>query len=296
MVTRPPIHVPAVWILLFALLLSGCSPLVLVNALVPDEGYAAETGIAYGPLERHKLDLYRPTVPAPSKTVVVYLYGGAWTSGARGHYRFAGEAFASLGHLTVVPDYRLYPEARFPAFVEDAALALAWVRDSIAGHGGDPDRIVLVGHSAGAHIAALLALDRRYLATAGVPARSIAGLVGLAGPYSFDPTRYRSTRKIFATAATADDARPVSFAHPGAPPTLLLHGSDDGTVKPSNSAEMAAALTAAGVEVRYEVLPEVGHTGILLALAAPLRDRATVLEEIAVFIKDLERDRAAVTN
>lgn len=274
--------------LCLALALSACSPLVLVNALAPEDGTRRETGIAYGPEPRHKLDVYRPeTAGGPAKPVIVFLYGGAWKRGERSQYRFVGETFARHGFTVVVPDYRLYPEVRFPRFVEDAAAAVAWVRDAIAPYGGDPERIVLAGHSAGAHIAALLALDRRYLEAAGVPARAVSGLVGLAGPYAFDPLAYRGTRQIFETAARPDDARPISFARAGAPPMLLLHGSTDRTVLPRNSRALAERLGAAGADARYRPLEGVGHSLILLALSEPFRSRAPVVEAILGFIDGL---------
>ena len=268
-------------------ILSACSPLKAVNLVAPSDGTERSDGLSYGPGSRHKLDVYRPREPDAAGTVVVFLYGGAWKSGARGDYRFAAEAFASRGYVTVVPDYRLYPEVRFPVFVEDAARALGWVRDNIAEHGGDPGRIVLVGHSAGAHSAALLALDRRYLDAAGVLRGAILGVVGLAGPYGFDPTTYPTTKKIFATAVRAEDARPLAFARAGAPPMLLMHGLDDSTVEPRNSKQLAKALRAEGVRARYLPLADVGHAGVLLALASPFEGLAPVVPEAVDFIREL---------
>lgn len=271
-------------------LAAGCSPLAAVNRLVPEDGYEREAGLAYGPEARHRLDVYRPRTPDPSGTVVVFFYGGSWRKGAREDYAFAGAAFASRGYLTVVPDYRLYPEVRFPAFLEDGARALAWVRREIAAHGGDPERIVLAGHSAGAHTAALLALDRRYLAAAGVPGSAIIGAIGLAGPYNFDPAAYRTTRAVFATAATTAETRPVTFAHAEAPPMLLLHGRDDTTVRPKNSSDLAEALEGAGASARYVPLENIGHIAVLLALAEPFEGLAPVMPEAEDFLKSLNAE------
>ena len=269
-------------------LAAACSPLEAVNLLVPEAGYEREAGLSYGPAARHRLDVYRPRAPEPSGTVVVFFYGGSWRKGSRADYAFAGAAFASRGYVTVVPDYRLYPEVRFPAFLEDGARAIAWVRREIAAHGGDPDRIVLAGHSAGAHTAALLALDRRYLKAAGVPSSAIVGAIGLAGPYNFDPAAYRSTRDIFATAASTAETRPVSFAQAGAPPMLLLHGLDDTTVQPKNSTDLAEALESAGASARYVPLETIGHIAVLLALASPFEGLAPVMPEAEAFLRDLE--------
>ncbi len=273
--------------LLLALGLQACSPLSLVNVLVPADSYRSQTDIAYGSDPRQKLDIYRPAGGRPSKAVIVFLYGGSWKSGERADYRFVGEAFASRGYTVVIPDYRLYPEVRFPVFVEDAAKAVAWVsRNGIADE-DDPKPIVLMGHSAGAHIAALLALDQSYLDAAGAPGHLIDGWVGLAGPYAFDPSEYPNTRPIFATASDPDQTRPTRFATEAAPPTLLLHGTEDETVFPKNSQDLARKLQGLGVDARYGALPDVGHTGILLALARPFQDPALVLEPTEAFIDSL---------
>lgn len=281
---------------LSSLALAACSPLVLVDALVPDTGYQRDTGISYGPEARQKLDVYRPAGPLRSKTAIVFLYGGSWKTGTRRNYRFVGQTLASRGYLVVIPDYRVYPEVRFPLFVEDAAAAVAWVHREIAARGGDPDRIVVAGHSAGAHIAALVALDRRYLRTAGVSNGAIAGLVGLAGPYDFDPLKYSGIRPIFEDTEDLATVRPVTFARRGAPPALLIHGTDDGTVRPRNSEELTRRLLASGASARYLPLAGVGHSGILLSLSQPFRDRAPVIEEITGFVDGLDGKRAAAND
>ncbi len=277
-----------------AALLAACSPLSVLNASVPADGYATETDIAFGDAERQRLDLYLPTDPSTDGTVVIFFYGGSWKRGDREDYRFMGEAFASQGYVTVVPDYRLYPEVTFPAFVEDGADAVAWVHRTIALHGGNPDRIVLAGHSAGAHIAALPALDRRYLRDVEVPASAIKGLIGLAGPYAFDPRRYRSTRPIFASAADPFDTRPINFVRSDAPPALLLHGQADTVVRPSNSQSLALALRSSGVAARYAPLPDTGHIRILLNFAAPFRDTDSPLSQAIDFIEQLPPASGAI--
>ncbi len=270
-----------------AIAAAGCSPLSVLNAGVPADGYTVETDIAFGAAERQRLDLYLPADPAPDGTVVVFFYGGSWKRGDRGDYRFMGEAFASRGYVTVIPDYRLYPQVTFPAFVEDGADAVAWVRRRIARHGGNPDRIVLAGHSAGAHIAALLALDRRYLDDVGVPPSAVRGLIGLAGPYAFDPLRYGSTRPIFAAATDPFATRPINFVRPDAPPALLLHGGRDTVVRPVNSESLARALRASGVPARHVPIPDAGYIRILLNFAAPFRGADTPLRTAVEFIRGL---------
>ena len=225
---------PARHILFFILLaaLAGCSPLRLVNSISPDYGFEVVQGILYGQETRQKLDIYYPEVTRPDAPVIVFFYGGSWRRGDRERYRFVGQALSSRGYVTVIPDYRLYPEVQFPAFVEDGAASVAWIKQNIA---QSDNGIVLIGHSAGAHLAALLALDERYLLGKGIGQSSITGMIGLAGPYAFEPERYRRFKPIFATAEPADISQPINYARADAPPLLLLHGADDRVVLPIHS-------------------------------------------------------------
>jgi acetyl esterase/lipase len=266
--------------------LGGCLPLATVNRiLIPSDGFALEPGITYGAEPRQKLDVYAPVTPQAARPVVVFFYGGSWQSGSRTHYRFIGEALTAHGVVTVVVDHRLYPNVVFPAFVGDAAQAVAWVHGHIASFGGDPGRIFLMGHSSGAHIAALLATDRTYLHYAGVPPASVRGLIGLAGPYAFDPFRYRTTRPIFAGLATPAPMQPLSFVAGDEAPMLLLHGSRDETVYPANSHALAAAVRSAGGTAEV-VEYDVGHIELVLTLVRPLKSRTGVLDRIAAFIAE----------
>lgn len=273
---------------LLASVAAGRSPVAALDRLVPRSGYATQAGIAYGSGPRQKLDLYRPEGRPEGRTgplpVVVFLYGGGWNSGERANYRFVGQALASRGYLAAIPDYRLYPQVRFPAFVEDAAAAVAWARAHAARHGGDPERIALVGHSAGAHIAALLATDAHWLGAAGVPRAALRAMVGLAGPYAFNPLDYGRTRAIFEGLADIDRARPIAAVDGGEPPALLLHGLRDETVHPEQSALFARRIEAAGGRVRTVTYAGLGHIGIVLALAAPFQAMAPVLDEADRFI------------
>jgi len=269
--------------LLVALPTAGCGP-ALLNALVPDGGYRLERDLAYGDLTRQRLDVYLPDGLAGPAPVVVFLYGGRWEAGDKSEFRFVGQALASRGFVAVIPDYRRYPEVRFPTFVEDGAAAVAWVQSNIAGLGGDPDLLHLAGHSAGAHIAALLALDHHYLADAGVERGAIASFVGLAGPYDFLPLDDPTLEEIFAV-EDMPATQPITFADRSAPPTLLLHGADEETVLPANSEHLAGALAAAGNRVELKIYPDLGHIGLLIALAAPLRWLAPVLEDVSAFLR-----------
>lgn len=272
---------------LLALVVGACSPFRVADMLAPKEGYELKGGVAYGDGERRKLDIYLPSKPNGDDTVIVFIYGGSWRMGHRSQYRFTAQPFAAAGYVTVVPDYRLYPEARFPDFVSDIAAALKWVQTELVGEGGAA-KIVLVGHSAGAHIAALLALDPRYLEAEGLSTDIIKGWVGLAGPYAFDPIKTKSTTAIFAPAADdVSQAQPVTFARGDGPPALLLHGDKDGTVYPWNSEELEKAIKAVGGRVTYKPLSNIGHIAIVVSIAKPGLGGAPVLKEIEQFIEGL---------
>ena len=277
-----PIRLP---IVLAALLtLGACSPFTILNGPIDGDGYTVRPGIPYGPEARNSLDVYAPKQRTGPVPVVVFFYGGSWRRGNRASYLFAADALAGRGYVAIVPDYRVYPNVRFPAFVEDVARAVRWALDHAAELGGDPDRLFLMGHSAGAHIAAMLTLDERYLAGQGVPAKSIRGTIVMAGPLAFYPSRTRSIAPIFAHLADENAARPVAFVDGDEAPLLLLHGKDDRTVRVSNTIALAKAVRDAGGRVRQIIYPGVGHIGIVSALARSFRDIAPVLRDTAAFI------------
>lgn len=272
-------------------LLSACTPLTTLNMFISDEGYELVEAAAYGPHDRQRLDVMRPAGPRRSRTradgaqpLVVFFYGGSWKRGTRANYRFVGEALTASGYVVAIPDYGIYPEVRFPEFVEDGARAVRWVRDNAVRFGGDPDSVYLIGHSAGAHIVALLALDERYLTAAGVPLAVIKGVVGLSGPYAFHPLATRSVRPIFEHLADPNAARPITFVDGTEPPMLLLHGATDSTVDAANSRTLADRIRAVGGRVRHVEYPREGHIGLLLALAAPFQGNISVLDEINAFL------------
>jgi acetyl esterase/lipase len=263
---------------------SGCSAFDLANAFVPRDTYDATTGIAYGEHERQRLDIYRPASTRDRAPVVVFFYGGNWNMGERGNYRFVAEALASHGIVTVIPDYRLYPDVRFPDFLYDCAAAVRWTIDHAAENGGDAKRVFLMGHSAGAYNAAMLALNDEYLQRAHVDRSSIKGLIGLAGPYDFLPLTGPITKAVFGYPDTSMQTQPITFASKGDPPALLIHGSADDVVEPGNAVRLAAKLRANGVGVREIVYPGVGHVRLIGAMARPLRGSPPVLEDVAGYI------------
>jgi acetyl esterase/lipase len=263
------------------LLLGGCTPLSAFNALVPKDSGAERVaaGLAYGEGPRRMLDVYAPRGPG-RRPVIVFFYGGSWNAGARARYSFLGRALAARGFVTVIPDYRLYPEVVYPGFVEDGAAAVRWVRAHAKDYGGDGERIVLAGHSAGAYIAAMLAVDGRWL---GVDRAAVRGLAGLAGPYDFAPFSVGASRQAFGDWPRPEETQPVTWAGAGDPPALLLTGAEDTIVRPRNSDALAEKLRGAGVAVELKAYPGIGHIGILTAVARPFRGKAPVVDDVAAF-------------
>ncbi|MEO1167212.1 MAG: alpha/beta hydrolase [Pseudomonadota bacterium] len=262
--------------------------LILFNRLVPKDAGSARIAedIAFGTGARQQLDIYAPTggEADAAHPVIVFVHGGGWRAGDKAGYEFAGRAFASRGFVTVIPNYRLSPQGHFPDFVEDGAAAIRWVRDNIAERGGDPDRIIMVGHSAGAHIAALLAMDESWL---GADRDAIAGWVGMAGPYDFLPLDTPSTRGAFSRAPDLAATQPINFAGEGDPPALLLHGDLDDVVKPRHSSGLTARLEAAGVPVRHIVYEGIGHIRIMTALSRWTRGTPPSLADIEAFAREV---------
>lgn len=270
---------------LLGALVAACSPLTTFDALVPKDrgGLRVARDVAYGPDPRQRLDVYAPCAPSTRpRPVVVFLYGGSWNSGTRAGYAFVGRALAAQGFVTIVPDYRLVPAVRYPAFVEDGAAAVRWTMAHAGEHGGNGRAVVLMGHSAGAYIAAMLAVDPRWL---GDERAAVKGLVGLAGPYDFAPFDVAASRAAFGRWPDPSDTQPVKWASAGDPAALLLYGTEDTVVRPRNSQALAAKLRAGGVPVSLRAYPKLGHVGILLALARPFRGRAPVLVDVSAFVR-----------
>lgn len=272
-------------IALGALGLAGCSATGALNVLVPRGTYRAEAGIAYGDDARQRLDVYTPLEPRPDAPLAVFFYGGAWTRGDRASYRFVGEALASAGIVAVVADYRLSPQVRWAAILEDCSDAVGWVFRNAERLGSSQQRIHLVGHSAGAYNAAMLALDARWLARHGLQPRQLAGWVGIAGPYNFLPIVDPDSQRAFDWPTTPADSQPVAHVSSKAPRTLLLAAREDKVVNPQrNTVELAQRLRGAGADVKLEVLEGVNHVTIVGALATPLRGLAPVRDTVTRFL------------
>ena len=241
-------------------------------------------GVAYGESRRQRLDVYAPKSPASgSRPVVVYFYGGGWQSGHRTDSRDVARALATRGVVTIAPDYRIYPEAVFPGFLDDAAAAVRWTRDHAREFGGDPARLFVMGHSSGAHIAAMLATDPRYLAAQGMSKTSLCGMIGLAGPYAAIPTDDPHMDEIFPAALRAR-ALPIDFLSGNEPPMLLGAGTADTDVDPRNSVRFADALRAHHDTVELKRYTGYGHDAIVDSFSPAERAKSPVLADVAAFI------------
>lgn len=266
-------------------LLSACSGQFWANMLVPRWGYVRHADIVYGDQSRQKLDVYAPDEPAAGHPVVVFFYGGSWQTGNKDGYRFVGEALASRGITTVLPDYRLYPEVTFPAFIDDGAAAVAWTKQHIGAYGGNACHLFLAGHSAGAHIAAMLAINGQYLAHAGASIHDLSGFIGLSGPYDFLPIKDPTLQKIFAPKADWPNTQPINFVNGDEPSMLLMHGGADTTVLLKNTTNMAAKVNETGGSAKVKIYPGVNHVMLIAPLAAVLRFTGDQLDRIAGFIE-----------
>lgn len=261
-------------------LLAAFSPLQLFALVAPKDPARIVTHDGrYAEGARGGLDVYAPLKADGPAPVAIFFYGGSWETGRRQDYRWVARALAAEGFVTVVPDYRVYPDV-YPSFLEDSAAAVRWAVDNIASHGGDPARIVLIGHSAGAYNAAMLALDPRW----GVSGQ-IRAFAGLSGPYAFLPLASPVTTRTFGGASDLPATQPAAFAHADAPPAFLATGAEDTLVRPRNTRKLAAALRDAGAEVEEQHYPGMGHAGPVLALSRLFRRKSSLLADMIAFLK-----------
>ena len=297
-------HLLRLTVLGAVLMLGGCSGVLFAGLNATDEhtNIGTESHVVFDTQHHLALDVYRPT-DAEHAPIVVFFYGGDWMRGKRQWYRFAGAALAAHGVIAVIPDYRKYPKVKMDGFMQDAAHAVVWTRDHAEQIGGDPQSIFLMGHSAGGQIAALLATDSKWLQADGMQPHDLAGFIGLAGVYDFVPIAAKEKDMIGMFGKTTTEqrrAQPVSFVHGAEPPMLLLHGTADHEVDPSNSKSLAQAMQANHQDVTLKLYRGVGHSALLFSMSRPMRGHAPTLDDVLAFIhahgKSMSHDGSSDTS
>lgn len=270
------------------LLTTACTQIGIIAANLPthfDGSVQKTTDITFSTAPALSLDIYRPAHSAGTPLpVIVFFYGGRWTFGDRAQYAFAGNALAQRGYVVVVPDYRKYPDVKFPSFAQDAGNAVAWTYDHIADYGGDPARLYVAGHSAGAHLGALVASDPHYLAQYGKKRGIVRAFAGLAGPYAFIPEE-PDLKDMFGPPENYARMQAPNFVDGAQPPMLLLWGSDDTAVGRFNMDRMAARIHEKGGVVEAKIYPGISHAWIVGALSWLGQRKAPVLDDIDTFFR-----------
>lgn len=271
-----------VFLLIF---LGGCSPLDTLNAIVSSDGYQSILNQSYGDKPRQTLNIHIPNKVASNADVVVFYYGGRWQYGNKDQYAFVADALTSKGIVTVLPDYQLYPNVDWPDFIDDGAKAYEWVVKNIAKYNGNPKRIFVMGHSAGAHIAAMVAMDESLV---GETLKRPCGFMGLAGPYDFLPIRDADIIRVFSSADDLKMTQPISFVNAGDPAMLLMHGEDDVSVKVGNTIRIAKRVKQVGGIVETKIYDDVDHIDILISLSSTFRHVSPVLNDSISFMQNID--------
>lgn len=269
---------------LLAATLAGCTSPGTLNAMTTERGYAVTANVPYDRANGLALDIYMPN-QIRNAPVVVFFYGGRWQKGDKSEYKFLGQALASRGFVVVVPNVRLYPKARFPDFVKDGANAVKWARDNAAQFGGSGEKLFVMGHSSGAHIAAMLALNETYLKGVGGSRSWLKGMIGLAGPYDFLPITAPDLFDIFGPPDRFQQSQPAFFVDGQNPPLLLMHGEKDEIIPVDNTRKLAAAVKRADGTIETVYYPGMSHQMIISSFASALRGRADTLDQVESFVK-----------
>lgn len=263
--------------------LAGCSSPQVLNRFASEAGYRLASNLVYDRGRNLALDVYQP-VQVSGAPVVVFFHGGRWTDGDKAEFKFVGQALASRGFIVVIPNFRQYPDVRFPEFVDDAARAVRWARNNASTYGGDSAKLFVMGHSSGAHISALLALNEEYLKQVGGGRSWLRGMIGLAGAYDFMPITAPDLRDLFGPVDRFPLSQPIYYVDGQNPPLLLMHGRNDEVLWVRNTENLARSVAKAGGPVETVIYDSLSHTMILGSIASFLRGRADVLDNIEDFI------------
>jgi acetyl esterase/lipase len=271
--------------------LTACSiaslPLLIVNGMAAVGDYRLTSNLAYGSNAMQQLDVYHVerSPDSPPAAVLIFYYGGCWgacTDLHKADYRFVAQSLVDENTVVVIADYQQYPDVLFAGIMTDVTAVVTWVENNIGSYGGNPKQLFLMGHSSGAHLASMLALDEQYLPTA--TQANIRGFIGLAGPYDFLPFTKPYQPILFGPESHYPASQPINYVDGKEPPLLLLYGQDDDTVGEKNMLNLSAAVKASGGQIESKTYPGLSHSGLLAALSIPLRASNTVREDIRVFI------------
>ncbi|MFP6901579.1 MAG: alpha/beta hydrolase [Opitutales bacterium] len=241
--------------------------------------------LAYGKHERQKLDVVW-SAENKASPVVIFFHGGSWRWGVKDFYRDIGKEFAKQGVTFVVANYRLYPEVRFPAFVEDAARVVKWTRQHIGRYGGKPDAIFLMGHSSGAHIVSHLALNESYIEAVGGDFSWIKGVIGLSGPYTFQPSEEWLYNDVFHPLSKSPKVVPISLVDGDEPPFLVLHGRHDYLVDVKQAEAFVQRIEEKGGEVTKRIFHLHGHFSMMRRITSWYFPPKGILHEVLDFVED----------
>ena len=246
------------------LAVSFAFPFYLTAGLFEKKPKVVESlNLAYGEHKDQVLDLVN-LENSRDCPVILFFHGGSWRWGQKDYHREIGKQFAKSGIIFATANYRLYPEVRFPAFPRDASLAVKWLRENVAKHGGDPSRIFLMGHSAGAHSMALVGLDESYLKEVGGDFSWIRGVIGMSCPYYFDPNKEFLYREIFNVGRDHEEFMPLCLVDGGnEPPFLVMHGFFDPLVAVEGAEKFINKMRAAGGKVTRRIYSSHGHFSLV---------------------------------
>jgi acetyl esterase/lipase len=270
------------------------APTFILNTAAWGSDVEVERDISFGADPRLKLDVYRPAKAQGAAPVVVFFYGGSWQWGDKSIYRFVGSAIARAGFVAVIPDYRVFPAVLYPDFLRDSALAVRWAKDNAARFSGDPSKLFLAGHSAGAYNAVSLATDRRWLAEAKLdPSRDIAGVIGIAGPYDFLPLTFENLKIIFGPEEARPATQPINYVDGKEPPMLLVRPANDTVVDPGNSARLANRIEKSGGKATLKTYDRVGHLSIIGTFSPLLSFLAPAKDDLARFVREISSGQRA---
>lgn len=285
--TRRGLFAPALGAMV-ASLAAACSPLGMLNTLGPrDRGVRrVARDLEYGAHPRQRFDIYAPSAASPTSPlpVLVFFYGGGWDSGSKDLYGWAAQALAAQGFVVAVPDYRLVPDVLFPVFIQDAAAATARVAEVAAEYGGDPARLGVVGHSAGAHLAIMITLDRRYMQAVAKP-DLIRAAAGLAGPYDFLPFDVPASINAFGRTPDPEQTQPLHFARADAPPLWLGHGTADTMVHDEDTILLEERMRELGGRCEAQLYPGLSHEDLIATFSPLFRKKAPVLADVSDFFR-----------